>query len=377
VLVPETLESAAAELAGATAAGESLRLRGGGTKLAWGVPAPAGRELSTGRLDALVEHNPGDLTATVQAGMPLARLAEQLADAGQMLALDPPHRHGDAQATIGGTLATGDLGPLAHRYGRPRDLVLGVTVALADGTVARAGGKVIKNVAGYDLGKLFCGSFGTLGLILEVSVRLHPLPSSRATALGAGDDPEVLGAAARALAQAPLELESLDVAWRGGHGGLLAACTGVESVRRARRAAELMREAGLTGTDVAEDDAPLWARQRAGQRSTRAAIVRIAAAPSALPAVLRATDGAGGTLVGRAGVALCWVELDPTAVVRLRRAVAEIPWAVSVLLDGPPELRAEAWGPAPPDRTLELMQSVKTRFDPSATCNPGLFVGGI
>ena len=104
--------------------------------------------------------------------MTLGRLREKFAEAGQMLALDPP---GD-DATIGGIVATGDSGPLRHRYGGPRDLVLGVTIALPDGTVARAGGKVIKNVAGYDLSKLMTGAFGTLGVIAQVALRLHPLP---------------------------------------------------------------------------------------------------------------------------------------------------------------------------------------------------------
>src|SRR5205807_4239325 len=117
-------------------------------------------------------------------------------------------------------------GPLRHRYGAPRDLVVGVTVALSDGTIARAGGKVIKNVAGYDLAKLFSGAFGTLGLILSVNVRLHPLHETSVTALGSASDPDVLTAAAVALAAAPLEFDALDVAWKAGRGGLLGRCTG-------------------------------------------------------------------------------------------------------------------------------------------------------
>src|SRR5207244_6227468 len=119
---------------------------------------------------------------------------EAFAEAGQMLAIDPPDRGG---ATVGGVLATADSGPLRHRYGAPRDLVLGITVALADGSVASAGGKVIKNVAGYDLAKLFTGSYGTLGAILQVAVRLHPRPERAATARGLGDDPDAVAEAAR------------------------------------------------------------------------------------------------------------------------------------------------------------------------------------
>src|SRR6202043_2363630 len=131
--------------------------------------------------------------------VPLARIQQELAAAGQQLALDPPLGVGDRRdATLGGVLATGDCGPLRHRYGGPRDLVLGVTVALSDGTIARSGGKVIKNVAGYDLAKLFAGSFGTLGVILEVVVRLHPRPPRTCSVVGRTEDAAAMGRAASA-----------------------------------------------------------------------------------------------------------------------------------------------------------------------------------
>src|SRR5437899_6903539 len=150
-----------------------------------------------------------------------------------MLALAPPlgprasgpgglRAPADPAATVGGVVATGDSGPLRHRYGTARDLLLGITVVLSDGTVAKSGGKVIKNVAGYDLAKLFGGSFGTLGLIAEVAVRLHPVPASRTTVAGSSDDPASLQAAALAVSHAPLEAEALDVRWDGGHGAVLA-----------------------------------------------------------------------------------------------------------------------------------------------------------
>jgi glycolate oxidase FAD binding subunit len=133
-------------------------------------------ELDLSGLDALLEHEAGDLTCTVEAGIRLSALQVTVGEHGQMLALDPP---GDP--TIGACIA-GDLhGPRSHRYGRMRDLLLGVTVVLGDGLVASSGGKVVKNVAGYDLGKLFCGSRGTLGVICRASLRLHPLPDAAAT----------------------------------------------------------------------------------------------------------------------------------------------------------------------------------------------------
>jgi glycolate oxidase FAD binding subunit len=376
---PQSFQEAASALSAATAEGQTVRIVGAGTKLGWGRPGvDADVELCTSALDQVVEHNAGDLTATLQAGVPLALAQRTFAAAGQMLALDPPLglTGSEASATIGGVIATGDSGPLRHRYGTPRDLVVGVTVALSDGAIAKAGGKVIKNVAGYDLAKLFSGSFGTLGLILSVNVRLHPLHDHSTTALGAATDPDVLAAAAVALAAFPAEFEALDVAWRGGRGGILARCAGPEAVRRAKRTAKLMSEQGLEQVDVTGADGPLWGRQRAGQRSHDRALVRVATAPSALATVLRAADACGGTLVGRAALGSTFIELDPDVITQLRERLA--PSATIVLLDAPATARADEdpWGPlAAP--ALELMQRIKQRFDPAGTCNPGLFVGGI
>jgi glycolate oxidase FAD binding subunit len=374
---PSTFEDAAAGLAAAAQDGQAVRIVGGATKLEWGAGLPeATVELHTTALTRILEHNVGDMTAIVEAGVPLARVQEELSAQGQMLALDPPLGSQSPSATIGGVFATADSGPLRHRYGGPRDLLLGVTVALSDGTIARAGGKVIKNVAGYDIGKLFTGSFGTLGVILSVSVRLHPLPVATATALGASGEPAVLGEAAQALARAPLELESLDVAWRAGQGGILARVAGAEALSRAQRAAGVMRSAGLEHVDIAEEDSPLWARQRAGQRSREQALVRVAVRPHELVSVVRAAQECGGTLVGRAGLGVSFVEVDPEAVIGLRRSLPAR--AVSVLLDAPAELRRsiDVWG-AGEGPALELMRRIKARFDPARTCNPGMFVGGI
>jgi glycolate oxidase FAD binding subunit len=369
-----TFEQLAATLAAASEAGRSVRIRGGGTKQGWGSPAEPDVWIDTGGLDRIPEHNVGDLTAVLEAGVPLARAQATFAAQGQMLALDPPLEWAGADATIGGVVATADSGPLRHRYGAPRDLVVGMTVALSDGTIARSGGKVIKNVAGYDIAKLFAGSFGTLGVILSVTVRLHPLPVGAATVLGATGDPAVLAEAVRALAAAPLELEALDVAWRGGRGGALARVAGTEVVRRGQRVAGLMREAGLEQVGVMDDDEPVWARQRGGQRSPHGALLRVAAAPSALAAVVRAAQAAGGTVVGRAALGTSFVDLDPGAVPRLR---AELPRAAGVVvLDAPAELRADPWG-AIDEPALALMRRVKQRFDPAGVCNPAIFVGGI
>lgn len=340
------------------AAADGLRVRfvGGGTKIGWGAPVQADVEISTTDLDEIVEHNVGDLTAVLGAGVPVATAQETFAQAGQMLALDPP----DEGATIGGLLATGDSGPLRHRYGGPRDLVLGVKVALSDGTVARAGGKVIKNVAGYDLAKLFTGAFGTLGLILEVALRLHPRAPVTATAVIRRDDPVALCEAAAALARRPLEHECLDLRWEDGAGAVLARFAGPTAAERAAGA----------GEEVVEEDAELWQAQRGAQRGEL--VVRVSATPTALPAVL----GTAERCVARAALGLAWVTLpEPAAVEELRARLAPAP---CVVLDAPQAARAslDPWGPVDAGR-LALMRRLKARFDPQGACNPGIFVGGI
>ena len=365
------------------AAGEGLAIgvRGGGTKLGWGAPAEnPDVVVSTGRLDRIVEHNAGDLTAVLEAGVRLADAQAVFADAGQMLALDPPLGEGDA-ATVGGIVATADAGPLRHRYGAPRDLVLGLTAALPDGTVATSGGRVIKNVAGYDLGKLFAGSFGTLGVITQVVVRLHPRPPTTATAVALGDDAPTVARAAHALAQAPLELEALDVAWHHGRGTILARAGGTTASRRAAGVAATLRSHALDA-EVHDDDEPLWAAQRTAQRSATGAVVRVSGLPAELGRVLAATTRADGSLVGRAAVGVSWITLTgrppdalADAVSGLRRELAPFPCAV---LDAPAAVRErlDVWG-VEDSGLLALSRRVKERFDPNGVCNPGVFVGGL
>jgi glycolate oxidase FAD binding subunit len=291
------------------------------------------------------EHEPGDFTAVIGAGTPLSVVRERLAEHGQMLAVDPP---GDG--TVGGLFATGDSGPLRHRYGAPRDLIIGVEMALSDGTVANGGGRVIKNVAGYDLPKLATGSYGTLGVITEVCVRLHPLPSAFATAVIRSDSPDVLQAEVLRLARLPLEAEALDVSWHGDEGAILVRFAGSAAADRAAAVAE----------EVVEDDDALWEEQRARQRGDF--VIRVHHLPTQLADVLRAAPSA----VGRAAIGTTWISglRETGAIAPLSRSV--------VVLDAPPERRRD--DPfslnARPERAL--MQRVKERFDPPNHCNPGL-----
>ncbi len=239
-----------------------------------------------------------------------------------MLALDPPLGEGDA-ATIGGVIASGDSGPLRHRYGAPRDLVLGMTVALSDGTVAKAGSKVIKNVAGYDLAKLFSGSFGTLGLILQVAVRLHPQPHGTVTAVGRSNDPEAVARGASELAHVSLEKECVDVRWETGEGAAMARLGGATAGPQAEAARRVLADAGLEA-ELVEDDFELWDRQRAAQRSTERAVVRVSGRQAELTRTIQAADALGGRLVGRASLGISWIALDPQHVADLRRAARAV-----------------------------------------------------
>ncbi len=366
----------------ATCAREGCRARvaGGATKLGWGHPLPdPDLELSTRALDRIVEHNEGDFTAVLEAGVPLARARAAFAASGQMLALDPPLGDG-AAATVGGVVASGDSGPLRHRYGGPRDLVLGVTMALPDGTLARAGGRVIKNVAGYDLAKLNTGAFGTLGAIVQVAVRLHPLPQGTCTAVVRSADPEALAPVSAALAHAQLELQSLDARWGGGGGTVLARGGGAAARQQAEAAARVAEERGLAAELVEEDD-QLWDDQRRAQSSADGVLVRVSGVQAQLEAVWRASEAAGARSVAtRVAAGVSYVCVDDgegaaAAVEHLRRALAPSP---CVVLDAPAAVReaVDPWG-VPEGAELQLMRRLKAQFDPAGACNRGLYVGGI
>ena len=288
-----SLAEASAFLAAAGARGRRVRI---------------GEDLTTDGLDRVLEHEAGDLTATVEAGIRLSSLNARLEEAGQRLSLDPP---GDP--TIGACIAADFSGPRRHRYGTMRDLVLGVTVVLADGTIANAGGKVVKNVAGYDLGKLLCGSRGTLALIGRVSLRLHPAPAAARTLVVGSDDP---AGAWAALRRAQLEPSAVDVL----HPGRLAV---LFEGSEAAVAAQLDAARALAGGEEAGEEVWVEARERQA-----AAEGRVVFEP------------------GRLGEALA--DLDE-AVVRAAAGVAYVPHDAS---------------PAPSEAVRALNERVRAAFDP-------------
>jgi len=231
--------------------------------------------LSTKRLDQVLEHEAGDLTAIVEAGIRVRDLNALLAGHGRMLALDPP-----GNPTIGACVAANLSGPRRHRYGTARDLVIGVTVVLADGTIASSGGKVVKNVAGYDLGKVFCGSEGRFGLIARVALRLHPKPESARTLAVPVSSAADTQAKARAILRAPLAPSAVDVVWPGSVAVLF---------EGARRAVEEQLTAAQTLVGGEEDFGAIWEEAEARQAASRG---RLLFAPGQLAATLDGLDEA-------------------------------------------------------------------------------------
>jgi len=385
---PRDLAEARAAMLDAGAGGRPLRIVGAGTKQAWGAPVEAGLVVETGGMDRLVAHNAGDMTAEVEAGMPLARLNELLGGAGQWLALDPPAARGGAAATVGGIVATGDAGPRRLRYGAPRDLVIGMTFVLSDGSIGRTGGHVIKNVAGYDLAKLLAGSMGTLGLIASVVVRLHPRPAASRTVRLAATAKQ---AAELTLALMASPIEPSAVEWDGAAGTLLvrleggaagvkeragrvlalAAGHGVDSAGRvlagaAERGAWATlggRVAGADGDTVARAATPpdrLVEVAEALDRAAQAAGVA-AAVVSSTALGLHTARASGGDPAGHGELVRSWRRSVEAlgGTVRLRRRAGGVDGLV------------DAWG-GPPSAAA-LMRRVKRTLDPRDRCGPGRF----
>ena len=412
VATPASTQEAGALLTAAAELGLAVVPRGTGTRLDWGDP-PSRCDLvvDTQRLDAVLEHAAGDLVVRVQAGARLSRLADVLAAAGQRLALDPPAiaarypgpaELGEPGGTVGGLIATGVAGPLRLRYGAPRDLLIGITLVRADGTVARAGGKVVKNVAGYDIGKLLAGSYGTLGLITEATFRLHPRPPAAAYVSMASPDPETAAAALLTAGGSPLAPSAAELDWPAG-GAPLATSVLLEGDAEgvAERAARL---AGLLGTATVSDVPPPWwgAGPAAAAGGT---VLRIAFWAGRLAAVLAAIRAAaamtGGdpAVGGSAAAGVLHAAVPGSAppnevtgfVTALRAELRDGPAAAAadgmpagilpagagtsvIVLHAPPAVReaVDVWGPVP---ALALMRAVKDQFDPEHRLAPGRFAG--
>ncbi len=377
---PESVTEAADLLRGSEG---PLLFRGAGTKQAWaGRPVEPALVVETGRLSRVLAYNPADMTVAVGAGMPFRDLQALLSEKGQWLALDPGTE--SAGATVGGLLATGDSGPRRLRYGALRDLVIGVTLVLSDGTVAHGGGTVIKNVAGYDLPKLLYGSLGTLGLIAEVVLRLHPRPEASATATVRSSIGRAAESARRLRASA---LEPAAVDWGDVDGGLLAVrfegtTSGVDGRRTATL--DLLGDGDApvewhTGTD--EED--LWQRLAEGHRpaedTTVAAAGTLPSSTADVALALTETGNAAGVrtrFASRPALGLHTARFTgPSdavgqAVVAWRERVLSLGGSV-LLRDRPPAVDAEVDPLGPPPSSVGLLRALHRRLDPQGRCAPG------
>jgi glycolate oxidase FAD binding subunit len=398
VASPASTEEASALLRAAAEHGLTVVARGAGTGLGWGAP-PSACDLVVDmrRMDQVIEHAAGDLVARVQAGATMGYLATVLASAGQQLAVDAP-----ADATVGGVVATGTAGPRRFRYGAPRDLLIGITVVRADGVIAHSGGKVVKNVAGYDLGKLFSGSQGTLGLITEATFRLHPLPAAGAWVTGDFGLSDLAGAAAAVASAAGSALvpSAVELMWAGPpvalRMGVLLEGTPSGVNERARQMAELLAAAGATPT-VAISETPFRWWERMPEAGAPGTVVRVTFWVRQLADVLDALAAAGASagvrpaVSGPAGAGVLYACLDPAAAddaaarfVRALRGRLDGVFAADdsglvrggvAVLAAPAAVLAKA-GPDRPVPGLDLMRAVKDQFDPGHRMFPGRFHWG-
>jgi glycolate oxidase FAD binding subunit len=379
VATPASTAEVAEVVRGAAGGNLAMVVRGAGTRQDWALP-PQRLDLivETAHLCGLVEHAAGDLVAVVRAGTPLRQVQEALRPAGQQLALDEPL----PGATVGGTVAVNASGPRRMLYGTVRDLLIGVTVVRADGVVAKAGGKVVKNVAGYDLGKLVAGSYGTLGVITECAFRLHPLPAARRFVSARLEGPDDAARALSAVLGAQVVPSALEI-----DSDPLTVTALVEGVPAgvAQRAADLAKLLG-DGATESETAPPGWGAYpwRSGDVG-----IKLTSVLSRVPYLLTAAAVTAQLhdvalhLRGSAGTGVLYAGLpggtDPGSVVGVvsdLRAATRAGAGHCVVLTAPPAIRSriDVWGHVD---GLDLMRRVKEQFDPRGILAPGRFVGGI
>lgn len=374
IIEPADASELAATLHSASRDKQSTVLRGGGSKLGWGrIPASIDRIVSTAKLNTLLVHRHGDMTATAHAGLPLAQLNRELSRHGQWLPIDSAF---DA-ATIGGVVATNDSGPSRHRFGTPRDLLIGVTLALTDGRLVKAGGHVVKNVAGYDLGKLVSGSFGTLGAIVDATFKLLPIPQASATVEAAYDDGEALARDVMQVSTSQLEPMAFDVMLDGGEYRLrlLFASSPAAVNSQVESAQQLLSKPSSVVTG--DGEIAVWSAQTRSPWSGTGAVIRFGWLPAQLTELamlMHDVQQIAGSIVmvGRVAIGAGLMRVDgdsrvqAAVVERLRSSV----WVGNVTVlraDADLKQRVDVWGP--PASAVDAAQALKHMFDPSGILN--------
>ncbi len=425
VVKPANRREAAQVLGWASSEGSKVAPWGGGTQVSLGnPPEELHLVLDLSRLDQVVDFQPADLTVTVEAGITLESLQRHLATAGKFLPLEAPLA---GRATVGGILATSSVGPLRHAYGLPRDWLIGIRVISPAGDETKAGGRVVKNVTGYDLNKLYTGSLGTLGVIVEATFKLAPLPANQSALVASFPSVQQGIEAGRTLSRqvfSPLGLQVLN----GAASRRLALATesqpmetGMEAVmpaavlaffagrpqalrRRLTESAQLLKRLGATSVEQKQDADALallcgvtdlgWSEETRPEMVRPHLILKINLPPAASlqmndwlqadPAFGGNSPGVGSVIdVGFGGIRLLsWGPSGGTAedIRRLRETAGTL--GGSVVVEQCPlawKRELDVWGDLPSgmDSGMEIMRRLKNKFDPHRTLNPGRFIGGL
>ena len=391
---PDTVEQCSAAVRVCADAGAAVTPWGGGTAMRIGnLPRRVEVVLGLARLNRIIEHDHANLTATVQSGITLSALRETLAEQHQFLPFDPPQA---ARATVGGITAANLNGPRRAFYGSIRDLVIGMKVALVSGEIIKAGGKVVKNVAGYDMCKLFVGSLGTLGIITELTVRLLPVPQRSAIFTAVGTLSQIFQFA-EDLARLPLCPASVLIlntaaAERAGFpaNGALSAVRfeGFEEtvLRQLGDTQAMAKRSELTGELLSADvEKQLWEFVSDFPLSSDRLVFRLTVPLSKLAEVItyageQADGDSSACMIADAASGSLWLSLESTDVNAKQftalLSLAQTCGGHALIFTAPPHLKtSDVWGAPPP--TLTLMRGIKQQFDPKGLLNPGRFIGGL
>ena len=384
VVEPENADALAETLAWATSSELKILIAGNRTKLAWGAPSgPIDLVLSTSRMNRILKHRHGDLTATIEAGAPLASVNEILAAHGQRLPWDPPWSH---CSTIGGIVATNDSGPSRHTSGSPRDSIIGITIARFDGELIKAGGIVVKNVAGYDLARLFTGSFGCLGVILSATFKLAPIPPASRTVIIDVDSFEDIGPIVQALDSSSLTPTAIEIS---SQPRLLVKFESVEVAadQQAKTACALVKNIGNPRVVSTEEEQLAW-RNHFEHWTSDGTLIKLSTVPAELVQILvwcrdeTASSKLAMTVAGRAGLGVVDLRVEGKLesqvqfLSKLREKL--LPGRGSaVIRQGNVSLRhaIDTWGPV--GDSLRVMQAIKKQFDPTNLLNTGRGPGGL